>query len=255
MSELKRQYKLDKKIEWVFFDLDNTLWDFDKNADKALHVLYQRHNLNLHSSYQVDQFIQLYKDVNASYWRRYELGQIDKETLRTARFTDTFNIMGIQPALHPVDVWNEYLEICPLMTNLLPGALDCLSKLSQVFQIGILTNGFEMTQNVKIRESGISKYIQFMQTSESVKLAKPSADFFQQALDRNGLKAYNCVYIGDNEKTDVWGGINAGITTFHFKYNETQNEPIDHLLFGGVVVDLVEWADWLVANQSKYDRN
>ncbi len=255
MSDLKGQYHLENKIDWVFFDLDNTLWDFDKNADKALHELYARHNLHLHSSYQVEQFIQLYKDVNASYWSKYEAGQIDKETLRTARFTDTFNMMGIQSALQPENVWNEYLEICPLMTDLLPGALECLSKLSQVFQIGILTNGFELTQNIKIKESGIFKYVQFMQTSEDVKFAKPSIEFFNRALDRNGLKACSCVYIGDNEKTDVWGGLNAGITTFHYRYNEAQSAKIDHPLFGGVVLDLVDWADWLIANQMKYGRN
>jgi len=255
MSEIRPQYQLDKKIDWVFFDLDNTLWDFDKNAEKALHELYRKHDLHLHTTYRIEQFVQLYKDVNASYWKRYELGEIDKDKLRTGRFIDTFVAMGIEPALQPANIWNEYLEICPQMTDLMPGAIECLSKLSQVFKIGVLTNGFENTQNVKIEKSGIDKYIQFLQTSESAKLAKPNEEFFQLALSENGVNPTNCVYIGDNLNTDVWGGMNSGIITFHYLYDVNNTLDIAHPLFGGTVTDLVDWACWLIANQAKYESN
>ncbi|MEY2708815.1 MAG: hypothetical protein RIQ91_1445, partial [Bacteroidota bacterium] len=55
-------------VKWVFLDLDNTLWDFDANANEALKELYRRHSLHLHTDYHVDQFVSLYQDVNAAYW-------------------------------------------------------------------------------------------------------------------------------------------------------------------------------------------
>ena len=48
-----------KPLKWVFFDLDNTLWDFDGNAHAALKVLFERHQLAYHTGYQVEQFIHI----------------------------------------------------------------------------------------------------------------------------------------------------------------------------------------------------
>jgi len=251
------QYTLpQEKIEWVFLDLDNTLWDFDANAKEALKVLFERHHLHLHTSYQVDQFISLYEDVNKAYWKRYEKGEVSKEVLRTARFTDTFALMGIAPGLWPQNVWHEYLEICPLMPLLTPHALESLSKLSQKFKLGILTNGFEETQAVKLKESGILPFIDFVQSSESVNDAKPNKSFFELALSRVNVQKNNCLYIGDNLQTDVLGGVGAGIFTYHYRYDKDTTSKCSCLgsgstvetspFFGGCVDDLLDWATQLV---------
>lgn len=245
-----------EKIEWVFLDLDNTLWDFDANAKEALKVLFDRHHLQLHTGYQVEQFISLYEDVNKAYWKQYEKGEVSKEVLRTARFTDTFALMGLAPGLWPENVWHEYLEICPLMPLLTPHALESLSKLSQKFKLGILTNGFEETQAVKLKESGIMPFIDFVQSSESVNDAKPNKSFFELALSRVNVKNSNCLYIGDNIQTDVFGGVNAGILTYHFRYEVDDSSSCScHAaelnaevspFFGGCVENLLDWATQLV---------
>ncbi len=234
-------------INWVFLDLDNTLWDFDGNAEEALKVLFERHQLEFHTNYQVDQFISLYKDVNHAYWARYENGEVDKETLRTRRFTDTFELMGLPHALHPNNVWQEYLDICPLMTRMMTGALECLELLSKNYKIGILTNGFEETQAIKLKESGIGKFVDFVQSSERVGLAKPDVEFFKLALNSVNCTAENAIYIGDNFKTDVIGGLSAGIKTYWYRYDQNlQNKtPIpDDLIqfYGGEISDLCHWA-------------
>lgn len=251
------QYRLpQERIEWVFLDLDNTLWDFDANAKEALKVLFERHHFQLHTGYQVDQFISLYEDVNKAYWKRYEKGEVSKETLRTARFTDTFALMGLAPGLWPENVWFEYLEICPLMPLLTPNALEALSKLSQKFRLGILTNGFEETQAVKLKESGILPFIDFVQSSEAVNDAKPNVSFFELALSRVNVKKVNCLYIGDNIQTDVLGGVNAGILTYHFRYEmddsstcncfQAESTNDSSPFFGGCVENLLDWATQLV---------
>jgi putative hydrolase of the HAD superfamily len=238
-------------IKWIFLDLDNTLWDFDGNAEEALNVLHDRHQLKHHTGYEVDQFVALYKDVNQAYWLRYEKGEVDKETLRTKRFTDTFDLMGLPHALQPENIWQEYLDICPRMTKLIPGALECLELLKSKFKIGILTNGFEGTQTLKLSESGIGEFVDYLQTSERVGLAKPSLDFFQLALSNNSILASEVLYIGDNLNTDVWGGLNAGIKTYWFNQNDTdsviESNILNHVLFGGVVQDLCHWSNSIVS--------
>lgn len=237
-------------IKWIFLDLDNTLWDFDGNAEEALNVLHQRHQLKLHTGYEVDQFVSLYKDVNQAYWLRYEKGEVDKETLRTKRFTDTFDLMGLPHALQPENIWQEYLDICPRMTKLIPGALDCLELLSSKFKIGILTNGFEGTQKLKLSESGIGNFVDYLQTSERVGFAKPSIDFFKHALSSVNSRSDEVIYIGDNLNTDVFGGINAGIRTYWFQNNDStlmiDESIVSHKLFGGVVPYLSHWSNSIV---------
>lgn len=206
-----------QRWKWLFLDLDNTLWDFDANAKEALKELYRRHSLHLHSNYHVDAFVDLYQDINAAYWRKYERGEVDKETLRTARFTDTFDQMGIPSAIQPANVWQEYLEICPIMTITMPGAYSALKQLSQKYKIALLTNGFEATQTMKIQSNGFGPFVTFMQSSERVGLAKPSIDFFKEALKTAGISADEAMYMGDNWLTDVEGGCSAGLSTFWYQ--------------------------------------
>ncbi len=232
-----------KPLKWVFFDLDNTLWDFDANAREALNELYVRHQLELHTGYRQEQFIQLYQDVNLAYWKRYEQGEVTKDVLRTARFTDTFAQMGLPPALYPPNVWDEYLDICPRMTVLIPGARECLGFFYEHVKIGILTNGFEETQRIKLAESGLDSYVAYMQSSEAFGTAKPAKAFFDAALDFAAIDASECIYIGDNAQTDVEGGMNAGIYTYRYAYHDTPT-PSDlqaHTLFGGEVRSLTQW--------------
>lgn len=225
-------------VKWVFLDLDNTLWDFDANANEALKELYRRHSLHLHTDYHVDQFVSLYQDVNAAYWKRYERGEVSKEVLRTARFTDTFDAMGIPPVMQPADVWQEYLDICPIMTLMMPNALDALKKLSQRFKIALLTNGFEATQQTKIACSGIAPFVQFMVTSEALGIAKPSPAFFEKALLQANCTAEEVVYMGDTWDTDVLGGMGAGILTYWYRREQPMRDH-ESAHFGGVVDDLM----------------
>ncbi len=230
-------------VKWVFLDLDNTLWDFDANAEEAIKELYHRHELHLHSDFHVDQFLSLYKDVNAAYWLRYEKGEVTKEVLRTARFTDTFTAMGVPPALQPANVWQEYLEICPVMTRMMPGALACLAELKKKYRIALLTNGFESTQRTKIGVSGIGEFVDFMMTSEAVGMAKPDPQFFALALEKAGVRAEEVVYLGDTWHTDVEGGMGAGIVSYWYRRGQERGElPQGDAMFGGVVDDLMDFA-------------
>ena len=230
-------------VKWVFLDLDNTLWDFDANAEEAIKELYHRHELHLHCDFHVDQFLSLYKDVNAAYWLRYEKGEVTKEVLRTARFTDTFDAMGLEAALQPANVWQEYLDICPIMTRMMPGALDCLAELKKKYRIALLTNGFERTQHTKISVSGIGDFVDFMMTSESVGMAKPDSRFFALALEKAGCIAQEAVYLGDTWHTDVEGGMGAGIVSYWYRRGQDRRDlPLDDSNFGGVVDDLMDFA-------------
>ncbi len=235
----------------LLLDLDNTLWDFDGNAEEALAELFHRHHLHLKSSASVQDFTVKYKIINKRYWQLYENGEVTKEILRSARFTDTFLELGIPAEDHPENVWEEYLEICPVMTRLMPGALNFLEEITHSFNIFIVTNGFEKTQRTKIKHSGIENFIKGMITSEVAGTAKPDPTIFKLALqecDRLGLVPNKIFYAGDTWDSDIRGGVDAGIPTLWFNHSNApvpEDDCAKSEFFCGSFTSLSGMAGWL----------
>jgi putative hydrolase of the HAD superfamily len=230
------------KPDWIFLDLDNTLWDFEANAEEALGELFHRHHLHVRSSFKVHEFIATYKEINAAYWKRYERGEIDKDSLRTGRFTDTFLEMGLPQEEHPENVWQEYLDICPVMTRLVPWAMGFLEMLKPHSSLAIITNGFAKTQKLKIQHSGIEPFIDFMLTSEETGLAKPDTRIFHLALSKAQIEGSQALYIGDTLDTDVRGSLEAQIPVIWLNHAGTAvpAEVAEHPCFLGSFGSLVE---------------
>lgn len=227
----------------VFLDLDNTLWDFDGNAEEALAELFHRHHLHIKSNFNVAQFIDLYKEINASWWRRYEKGEVNKDQLRTRRFYDTLIQMGIPESEHPENVWDEYLAICPIMTRLMPGCMSFLESVSAFVPLVLITNGFQETQTTKIQHSGIHKYVSKLLTSEAAGVAKPDKQIFQTAAGLAGIQENEGLYIGDTWHTDVKGGTDAGLPSIWYNHQrlDLPETPLDNpTLYLGSVHSLLE---------------
>ena len=55
------------KIKHIFFDLDHTLWDFEKNSNLTFKQLFQTHKIPL----ELNDFLKVYSPINFSYWKRY----------------------------------------------------------------------------------------------------------------------------------------------------------------------------------------
>ena len=57
---------LDKKqITDVFFDLDHTLWDFEKNSALTFEKIFDKLNIDLN----LDNFLLTYNGINHQYWK------------------------------------------------------------------------------------------------------------------------------------------------------------------------------------------
>ena len=78
----------------LFFDLDHTIWDFDKNAEETLHELYHTYELKQLGLHSPDVFIETYTKNNHQLWADYHIGKISKEVLRSTRFSKTFTDLG-----------------------------------------------------------------------------------------------------------------------------------------------------------------
>lgn len=200
----------------VFFDLDHTLWDFDRNAEETLAELfhsYQFVNLGMPSA---DVFIETYTRNNHRLWAEYHHGRITKEELRKARFADTFTELGVEPALFPIQFEEDYLRICPQKTNLFPYAHEILEYLQGRYNLHLISNGFKEASQIKIAKSNLAKYFKTVVISEVVGVHKPHPDIFHFAVQNAQSVIPESVMIGDSLDADIRGAQNVGMDAVFF---------------------------------------
>ncbi|CDS99538.1 5'-nucleotidase [Sphingobacterium sp. PM2-P1-29] len=216
----------------IFFDLDHTIWDFDKNAEETLDELYYHYQFDqLFQQESSTTFIKTYTINNHRLWDLYHHGKIDKAELRRARFADTFTQLGVDPSLFPNDFEEEYLLICPQKTNLFPHAHETLSYLYNNYNLHLISNGFKEACEVKLATSDLHKYFKNIFISEVVGVNKPDPRIFNYALDKAHAKTDHSIMIGDNIDADVRGAMHVGMDAIFF--NPTQIEKpqdINHMI-------------------------
>ncbi|GHE23559.1 YjjG family noncanonical pyrimidine nucleotidase [Sphingobacterium griseoflavum] len=201
----------------IFFDLDHTIWDFDKNARETLQELYHTYKFDaLTGESSPDAFIDAYTANNHRLWGLYHHGLIDKAMLRKARFEDTFSQLGISPSLFPWAFEEEYLAICPTKTNLFPHAHETLAYLANNYRLHVISNGFKEACETKLAHSKLVNYFQTIVISENVGVNKPNPAIFHYALKNGEAAVGKSVMIGDNLDADVRGAQAVGMDAIFF---------------------------------------
>ena len=203
-------------IKHVFFDLDHTLWDFDKNSALTFEKIFQIHNINLN----INDFLKVYEPLNLNYWKLYREERIDKASLRYGRLKDTFDALSL-----PIDdqlifqLSEDYITYLTTFNHLFDGTLELLQYLHPHYQLHIITNGFEEAQQKKIDESNISKYFKTVTNSEQAGVKKPNPIIFDYALKTAVAKPNESIMIGDNYEADILGALQVGFDVIFFNYH------------------------------------
>jgi putative hydrolase of the HAD superfamily len=205
-----------KQYRHIFFDLDHTIWDFDKNAEETLQELYVIHGLDKIGLSSADVFIETYTRNNHSLWAQYHVGKITKDYLREARFKTTFLDLGVRPELIPVGFEDEYVKLCPTKTNLFPDAHEVLTYLKGKYIMHLISNGFKESTEIKIAGSNISHYFDQVIISEAVGVNKPDKAIFEHALNLAGAVIDESIMIGDSIEADIRGALNFGMDAIYF---------------------------------------
>ncbi|MEN9999709.1 MAG: hypothetical protein RI922_2699 [Bacteroidota bacterium] len=195
----------------LFFDLDRTLWDFEKNSEIALNKLFHELRLNtVIDSFEL--FHSNYKKTNAQLWKEYGAGRLSKENLRNDRFRITLEQFDVNNPEIVTKMSDGYVEISPQQTALFPNTLETLDYLKKEgYNMHIITNGFKEVQYIKLNKSGLDEYFDVIVCSEDVGQNKPSPAIFKHSLDQAGAKAVDSVMIGDDYEVDVVGAQNYGM--------------------------------------------
>ncbi len=203
-------------IKHVFFDLDHTLWDFDKNSALTFEKIFQIHNINLN----INDFLKVYEPLNLNYWKLYREERIDKASLRYGRLKDTFDALSISVDDQLIfQLSEDYITYLTTFNHLFDGTLELLQYLQPKYQLHIITNGFEEAQQKKIDESNISKYFKTVTNSEQAGVKKPNPIIFDYALKTAVAKPNESIMIGDNYEADILGALQVGFDVIFFNYH------------------------------------
>ena len=209
-------------IQSVLFDLDNTLYNFDKAHAAAFRATaaYAAERLDLaeadfHTLYYwaMDEALVRSRAACAAIHNRLIRFQLILERLRL-------------PLTHarPMEAlyWNTLLDAMEPS----PGIRDCFHTLrNQGLRIGIGTNMTADYQYDKLIRLDLLESVDFIVTSEEANAEKPDRLFYDCCLSKTGCPAAQCAFVGDNPEHDVMGAVQAGMHGVWFRppYQESSD--------------------------------
>lgn len=214
-----------KQYKHIFFDLDDTLWDFERNSQEVIRELYHKFNLQqIIPKPSVENFITTYYVVNAKLWSLRNEGKMNQLELRYTRFLMTLLRLGVEPRKIPnIDLAESYLAMTPKKPHLLPFAKEVLEYLKDKYQLHIISNGFVDVQHIKLESSKIKDYFGIVVTPEDTGFSKPYKEIFEYAMKQVSTNAGECLMIGDNLQTDILGAKNVGMNQVFYNPNNKKH--------------------------------
>jgi putative hydrolase of the HAD superfamily len=207
----------DHQVTDVFFDLDHTLWDFEKNSALTFAKILVDNKVSV----DFDGFLEVYAPVNMQMWALYRENGISKSELRYQRLKQTFDRLEVLVSDEVIDkLAHDYILHLSSFTHLLPNAMEALEYLYPKYRLHIITNGFQEVQTKKLRGSGIHHYFQKIIDSEMAGVKKPHPYIFEMALEQARVDPKNSLMIGDNVEADILGAKAMGMQVLHYNFHK-----------------------------------
>lgn len=224
------------KIQHIFFDLDNTLWDHRRNAYLTIKQLFEKEEIALKYGIEFEAFHSVYHKINEKLWEDIRDGIIDKEYLRKHRFYDTFRNFNVDDEQLSMYFEEHFLDKILNYNELVEGAAYILDYLkAKQYTLHIISNGFKEVTERKCILSGIAPYFQTITSADTVGVRKPRPEIFEYSLKLAGASKEESILIGDDWIADVVGAKSFGMDVIFFDVlNENKQEKdlkvIKHLL-------------------------
>ncbi len=200
------------KFTTVFWDLDQTLLNFDRSMEYAFGAVCGQYGISV-----ADGMMERYAEINSGFWKRLELGEFTQEEVAVGRFRVLFREWRIDQ-VKPEAFNQAYQKALGSVYFYMEGAKELVTALRRKgYRQYIVTNGVNSTQESKVRRSGLDKLMDGVFVSELLGYPKPMKEFFDAcfaSLPDVGRK--ECILVGDSLTSDMRGAQNAGIASCWF---------------------------------------
>jgi putative hydrolase of the HAD superfamily len=216
-----------RKYDHLFFDLDNTLWDFSANSRIAMQITLDQAGILRHLN-SFDDFFAVYEEINHSLWRDYHSKKITKQILTVERFSKSLKAFGLIDFDYQ-ELNQKYLDVMGLQTGIFPETIETLAVLkSKGYKMFIITNGFREVQKAKLKNCNLTTFFTKVFISEDIQTTKPHRQIFEYALKSSNAQKKRSIMIGDSWETDISGAMNFGMDQV-MVLNHGQNKVPDEI--------------------------
>ena len=218
----------ERKYKHIYFDLDRTIWDFDKNALETFQDIYAKYKLES-IFLKFENFHDTYVEHNEQLWKQYREGKIRKNILSRKRFELTLEDFGVVNEALVEDIASDYILISPTKKQLFPHAIETLEYLHKKYKLYIITNGFNEVQFSKLKNSNLDKYFTKIFTSEDAGAQKPNPLIFENAVKSANARKKESIMIGDDLEADILGAKKFGLDQIFFNpHKKVHSETVTH---------------------------
>ncbi len=196
--------------DWVLFDADGTLFDYDRAESLALKQAFARIGARIGPD-----CLPTYRRINQALWTDLEAGRTTPAILKVRRFELLLSELGMShPAAEFSDIYLQALADC---SELIEGAVEMLRALPPQCRAAIITNGLTSVQRRRVQQSAIAPLIADLIISEEIGWAKPAREFFEITLSRIGNPAkHRILVVGDSWQSDMRGAVEFGLDACWF---------------------------------------
>ena len=219
-------------IKGIFFDLDNTIWDFSASSKKALEAVYQKYLAGL--GVDREAWLISYRIHNEALWQAYREGRESAENVKHLRFHHSFAQVGLEMRCSQSQgVATFFLEAIVKNTVLFPLVGETLLRLKEHYMLGVITNGFAASLD-RLNALGLGGLFSVFVTAEEAGRPKPHQGIFIRAANLAGFLPHQVIYVGDDYESDVVGAKAAGMGTVLFNHKHMDlsaaGDPPDYII-------------------------
>lgn len=202
----------------LLVDADDTIFDFKVCESAAFRIAYSE------CGYEYSEKIyREYSEINLSFWKMLERGEIEKARLKVARFEKLFANHGITGDANAL--CKAYGKRLSEQHTLIDGAKDFLCAVKAACRIYIITNGITETQKQRFHDADIEKYIDGVFISEEIGHEKPKKEFFNAVFESiPNFDPTRAIVFGDSLTSDIKGAAAAGLDSCLFNPRGEANE-------------------------------
>lgn len=192
-------------IRAITFDLDDTLWDIEVvivQAERHVYEWLSRHCPKVTERYSPQDM----REIRVRVVDDFPHYSHDMSELRRLAFARMFEGSGYGEEW--VDRTFEEFLAMRNRVELFPDAVPALTRLTQHFPLGSVTNG-----NADLCRIGIHHHFAATITARDYGVAKPHPDLFLAACSALQCEPHQVLHIGDHPEHDVLGAAGAGLGT------------------------------------------
>jgi len=203
---------LKQTFDWLLFDLDNTLLDFDASSKIAFHKSFQLSGIKTDANDYNN-----YLNVNKIAWQAYSENKMDHEEIKSFRFNKLFEKMKISH-LDALEFNALYFDQLVLNPVFIKDAMNIIQSLKAKVRLAIISNGMKEVQRPRLEFSGLLNYFDAVFISGELGFAKPQELFFAHVHSSIGMQTPkdSVLVIGDHLDIDVKGANDYGFRSAWF---------------------------------------